>query len=242
MGGQVSPKPAANALRSYPALAQLDFLVRVNENSSARHLVLAHHRELETPSRKRQTGRAHHPLTFRRTPMKGKPFVVLGTMLLVFTLCTVAIGQDKATPQEIVDKVHQAADSLSKSAASPAGEASLTPFNQKESPWVWKDSYIFVLDCSKNTIAAHPIKAELVGKDTTKMADTKGRAFFGDLCAAKQKPTGAWVEYWWPKPGEKEGSRKIGYAQLAPGTPYVVAAGIYDDKVTIAELEKLTAK
>ena len=171
-----------------------------------------------------------------------KVFVVLGMILLVVALPSLAMGQEKATAQEIVNRVQQAADTLSKLATSPTGEASLTPFNQKDGPWVWKDTYIFVLDCSKNTMAAHPIKPELVGKDTTQMTDTKGNKFFGQLCAAKQTPSGAWVEYWWPKPGEKEGSRKISYALQARGTPYVVGAGIYDDRATIAELEKLTTK
>jgi hypothetical protein len=43
------------------------------------------------------------------------------------------------------------------------------------------------------------------------------------------------------KPGEKEGSRKVSYLLSAKGTPYVVGAGIYDDKATIAELSKLTS-
>jgi cytochrome c len=79
-----------------------------------------------------------------------------------------------------------------------------------------------------------------VGKDTTSIKDTKGTPFFGQLCEATKKPSGVWVEYWWSKPGEKEGSRKISYALNARGTPYVAAAGIYDDKATIADLEKLT--
>jgi len=42
--------------------------------------------------------------------------------------------------------------------------------------------------------------------------------------------------------GEKEGSRKVSYHLSAKGTPYVVAAGIYDDKASIAELSKLSNK
>jgi len=34
--------------------------------------------------------------------------------------------------------------------------------------------------------------------------------------------------------------RKICYFLSAKGTPYVLAAGIYDDKATIAELSKLS--
>ncbi len=170
-----------------------------------------------------------------------KTLVVLGVALFVFGVSHAAAGQEKATPQEIVNKVQDAANTLAKAATAKAGEASLTQFNQKESQWVWKDSYIFVVDCASNTMAAHPIKPELVGKDTSTIKDTKGNAFFGQLCEATKKPSGVWVEYWWPKPGAKEGSRKISYAVNARGTPYVAAAGIYDDKATIAELEKLTS-
>lgn len=171
----------------------------------------------------------------------GKIFVALGVFSFVFGVCNIAVGQEKATPQEIIAKVQEASNTLAKAAAAKSGEASLTQFSQKESPWVWKDSYVFVLDCSSNVMAAHPIKPELVGKDTTSMKDTKGTAIFGQLCEATKKPSGVWVEYWWSKPGEKEGSRKISYALNAIGTPYVLAAGIYDDKATIADLEKLTS-
>jgi hypothetical protein len=41
--------------------------------------------------------------------------------------------------------------------------------------------------------------------------------------------------------GEKQGSRKVSYALKAGDTPYIVGAGIYDDKTTMAELEKLTS-
>ena len=172
----------------------------------------------------------------------SRMLAVFAVVLLVLALSNSAQGQATATPQEIVHKVHEAASSLAKAGAAKAGEASLTQFNQKQSPWVWKDTYIFVLDCTANTMAAHPIKPELVGKDISKMTDTKGTAFFGDLCAATKKPSGVWVEYWWPKPGEKEGSRKISYALRAENTPYVVGAGTYDEKATIAELEKISAR
>ncbi|HEV8524688.1 MAG TPA: cache domain-containing protein [Terriglobales bacterium] len=172
----------------------------------------------------------------------SKTLVVLGVAILVFALSSLAVGQEKATPQEIVNKVQQAASTLAKSAEAKPGEASLTQFNQKDSPWVWKDSYIFVLDCSKPALAAHPIKPELIGKDVTTMKDTKGNAFFGQLCDATKKPSGVWVEYWWPKPGATEGSRKISYALKAGNTPFVVGAGIYDDNISIQQLEKLTTK
>ena len=69
---------------------------------------------------------------------------------------------------------------------------------------------------------AHPIKPELVGIDFMSIKDTKGNNVFPrDFCDAAKKPSGVWFEYWWPKPGEKEGSRKIAYGLSAKGTPYV---------------------
>jgi signal transduction histidine kinase len=52
---------------------------------------------------------------------------------------------------------------------------------------------------------------------------------------------GVWTVYGWPKPGEKESSRKVSYHLSAQATPYVVSAGIYDDNASIAELSKLTS-
>ncbi len=166
----------------------------------------------------------------------SKILVVLAVAFLIVALSSVAEGQDKATTQEVVAKVREAASTLSKT-------GDLAPFNQKQGPWVWKDTYIFVDDCDKKVVVAHPIKPEQVGQDIMSIKDTRGKNLYPDpqgFCDAAKKPSGVWIEYWWPKPGEKEGSRKISYYLGAKGTPYVVGAGIYDDKATIAELSKLT--
>jgi len=162
-------------------------------------------------------------------------FVVLATLPIV-ALSSVAVGQDRATAREVVAKIRAAARTLSKT-------GDLAPFNQQHGPWVWKDTYVFVVDCDKKVIAAHPIKPELVGQDYTSLKDTKGKNTFPEgWCNAAKKPSGVWIEYWWPKPGETDGSRKLSYSLAAKGTPYVVGAGIYDDKATIADLSRLTGK
>ena len=163
-----------------------------------------------------------------------KILVVLAAAFLVVALSSVAVGQDKATAQEVIAKVREAASTLSKT-------GDLAPFNQKQGPWVWKDTYIVVLDCDKKIEVAHPIKQELVGTAIKSIKDTKGKEVVPEgLCDEAKKPSGVWIEYWWPKPGEKEGSRKLTYCLSAKGTAYVVAAGVYDDKATIAELSKLS--
>ncbi len=48
---------------------------------------------------------------------------------------------------------------------------------------------------------------------------------------------GGWFEYPFPKPGEKGPSRKVTYMLAVPGTPYVVGAGVYDETVTLEQLQ-----
>jgi cytochrome c len=165
-------------------------------------------------------------------------FAGAAVAVLNIALCTVAVGQDHATAQEVVSKVREAASTLAKT-------GDLAQFNQKQGPWVWKDSYIFVLNCDKMTQAAHPLRPDLRGTEISSIKDPKGNAIFPnpkDVCEAARKPSGTWVEYSWAKPGEKVGSRKVSYLLSAKGTPYVVAAGVYDDKASIAELSKLSMK
>lgn len=169
-----------------------------------------------------------------------KALLVLGAALLVAGFVRTAAGQDRATPEEIVSQVQDAARTLAKSARTEPRADALAPFDQKQGPWVWKNTYVFVVDCAQAIIAAHPANPELVGKDATSLLDTQGHPFFYQVCDALKKPNGIWLQYWWPKPGQKEGSRKISYALRAGNTSYVVGAGVYDDKLTIVELEKLT--
>ncbi len=164
--------------------------------------------------------------------------VLLGTLLLA-GIAVNAAEQDKATPQELVAKVRDAGSALAKSSQQPGGP-NLAQFDEKQGPWVWKDTYIFVVDCGQGIIAAHPVNPELRGKSITNILDSKGTPFFWQVCDALKRPSGVWFQYWWPKPGQKQGSRKISYALRAGNTSYVVGAGVYDDKANIADLQKLT--
>src|ERR1035438_295629 len=128
----------------------------------------------------------------KRFHMKNsKIFALVAVALISVALCTVAVGQDHATAQEVVAKVREAASTLSKT-GDPA------QFNQKEGPWVWKDTYIFIDDCDKKVVAAHPLKPEQIGQDMGSIKDPKGNNIFPNpkaLCEAARKPSGTWAEY-----------------------------------------------
>lgn len=151
-----------------------------------------------------------------------------------------AAADDVASPEEVVAKVWAASRFLNEKGASGIAE-----FNNTSGRWVWKDSYVFVYDCRLDRMVAHPLRPDLVGRPLMQITDNNGRFIFRDLCKAGGEKRGGWVEYLWTKPGAGSVSRKISYAlgaDIAFATGIQVAAGVYDDKASAAELAKLTDK
>ncbi|MCB2184981.1 MAG: cache domain-containing protein [Deltaproteobacteria bacterium] len=56
------------------------------------------------------------------------------------------------------------------------------------------------------------------------------------MCDGAKDPKGRWVEYMWPRKKGEQPSRKIAFIIQVPGQPYQVAAGIYNDTITLDEL------
>jgi signal transduction histidine kinase len=157
-------------------------------------------------------------------------------MICAALICMAATtrADETAAPGEVVQKVRDAAAFLSS-----AGEDGLQEFMDQNSRWVWKDTYVFVLDCEKGVNAAHPIKPKMVGMKQVGLRDTDGKLFFAEFCNVAKRAKGGWVTYMWPKVGEKTPSRKITYVMQVPGTPYQVGAGIYDANAVMADLDNL---
>jgi len=158
----------------------------------------------------------------------------------VAAFCTLGLSAgawaaDAATADEVVGKVKEAAAEVKAKA-----DVALTEFDKKDGKWAWKDTYVWVLDCTNGVVKAHP-NEKVKGM---KLADLKDKATDKEigtaLCAAAKKANGGWVEYMWTKPGAEGHHRKVAYV-LAAGN-YAVSAGVYDDKLTAKELEAKSAK
>jgi cytochrome c len=174
--------------------------------------------------------------------MPLKPFRILLLVVSTALACPGmphAAGSDQATPEEVVQKVRDAASYLTQ-----AGEAGLGKFRGKGSAYVWKDSYVFVSDCDKGILLAHPTMPEREGQPIA-AGPTYGGVTAAERavaqCAAARKPGGGWFEYPFPKPGEREPSRKLTYMLAVPGAPYIVGAGVYDDTATLEQLEHVSS-
>ena len=157
------------------------------------------------------------------------------------------VAGDAATPQEVIAKVKEAAAYLAKN-----GESGLKTFDSMDSPFVWKDTYVFVYDCAAGiAYVAHPVPASKPQKlDEDK--DATGRLVGRDFCKAATRHGGGWVAYMWHKPVKVEGaeqltyakqpSRKVTYLLSVKGQPYEVGAGIYNDTATVKDLDALLTK
>lgn len=148
------------------------------------------------------------------------------TLVLMLGLClAVTAFADKATKQEVIAKVKEAAKMIT----NEGQDAAFAEINNKKGKFVWKDTYVFVVDL-EGVLAARPFRPQGIGMN---LMDWKDR---GDsprypikemVDLAKDKGEG-WVEYMWPKPGEETPSKKISYVYKVPGTIFIVGAGIYE--------------
>ena len=156
---------------------------------------------------------------------------IVTLLSLIFFLSPVGLqAEEKATVQEVYDLVVKAAGVVSE-----LGEDSLDEFNKPNGTFVFKDTYAFVIDCETMTLVGHPM-AKARGTSTKAHKCMKTGRFIMADCGEVDPVKGSWVEYWWSKPGSDEPHRKLGFYLPVKGTHYLVAAGIYDDNVSLEEL------
>lgn len=145
-------------------------------------------------------------------------------IVAILTTCFAAlVCAEQATKDEVVAKCEEAVKLIQEKGIDEATQT----IGNKEGPFVWKDTYVFLMDLDGKMIA-HPIKPELTQQDTlTDVKDTDGKPLFVEFIEVAGTKGEGWVDYMWPKPGEDQPVAKSSYIQLVPGTPYFVGAGIY---------------
>ncbi|MGA2226116.1 MAG: cache domain-containing protein [Syntrophobacteraceae bacterium] len=145
----------------------------------------------------------------------------------------VASASTKATAQMIVDKVNDACALLEKE-----GQAAFPKFLGKDSPFIFAGTYISIHDL-EGFVLLHPVKAKMNGQHLMDLKDADGKLIYvAEDKIAKEKGAG-WVDYMWPKPGEKTASHKVTYAKLCrmDGKEVVLACGAND--MSEAEINEL---
>jgi len=146
-------------------------------------------------------------------------------LLCLFSLPALAadVPQSKEA-KEIVALVDKAA-ALTES----KGKSAFPEFKKKNSDWLKGDTYIFIADMS-GTLLMHPANPELETKNILDLKDANGKVFMREFIETAKTKGSGWVDYVWPKSGEKNPSKKQSYikrAKMPNGEMVLVGAGIY---------------
>lgn len=148
---------------------------------------------------------------------------VIMLLVLVMAVLGTSVAGEQATKEECIAKAKAAAKLFKEMSR----EAALEKLNQKESEYVWKDTYVFVSDLKVGTILAHPVKPGLIGKSLAGIKDVNGKLFFAECMTTAKNEGEGWISYMWPKPGDKKPSPKNTYVFRVPGDTIFTAAGVY---------------
>jgi len=109
----------------------------------------------------------------------------------------VTTSSDPLTTDLIEKKVKEACELLGQK-----GEAAFPEFQGKDSNFIYAGTYIWIHD-QNGIMRMHPIKYKLNGKNLINLTDSTGKLFFAVMNEVCEEKGSGWVDYMWPKPGDK---------------------------------------
>jgi signal transduction histidine kinase len=104
-------------------------------------------------------------------------------------------------------------------------EATIAEINKKDGPFVAGDIYVFAQKMD-GTMAAHPIRADLIGKNQMDLKDETGKEFIKEFVKVVKEKGSGWVDYMWPKKAGEKPSAKTTYVLKVDDKTFV-GAGVY---------------
>ncbi len=130
-----------------------------------------------------------------------------------------------ATKDECVAKTKESAAMVNEKGL----DAAVAEINKKDGKFVWKDTYVFLMDLDGKMLA-HPMSPALIGKNLLDMKDKgePGKLLFKEFVEAAKGKGEGWVDYMWTNPGDPKPRKKVTYIYRVPGKALFVGAGIYE--------------
>ena len=110
------------------------------------------------------------------------------------------------------------------------GREAFPEFKKRGGEWYKGDTYLFVADMKGITLMNAGFPDE-DGENRLDFKDANGKAFIREIIEMLKKQDSGWVDYAWPKPGDRKPSKKTAYVKktkLGKEVVYV-GAGIYLD-------------
>ena len=139
---------------------------------------------------------------------------VLGSMLSILALFYFVgpcFAQEGATKKECVAKVEEAEKLVKKIGLQPA----LEKIMEKNSPYKWKDSYVFCMGDDMGMLLAHPL-ARFIGFPMKNFKDADGKQPFVKVIEEIKTKKKGWVQYYYRPAGADIPKRKIVYYLKVP--------------------------
>ena len=156
--------------------------------------------------------------------MRNLAVLFVSLFLGLFLTQTVSAAE-VASREECIAMCKAAAKMIAENKA-----AGIAEVGKPKGKFVWKDSYVFLMDKSGKMLA-HPFSPQLLKKDSL-LADTdynkvKPKKIFVEFVDVAFKNGEGWVDYKWPKPDKKIPSDKFTFIYRVGWTDMFVGAGTY---------------
>ena len=152
-----------------------------------------------------------------------KTLIRTAVLGLAVSLAAPGWAQQAASKEECVMKCQEAAALITTKGL----PAAIKDISEPKGPFVWKDSYVFLMNLDGKMLA-HPMQPELTQlPHTLLITDPTDKAIFVSFVNLARNTGHGWVEYMWPRPGKTSLSKKITYIYRVPGKDVLVGAGIY---------------
>lgn len=157
--------------------------------------------------------------------MKSKYlFLALG-LLACLQIPVLAHAEENATRVEIIEMCKKAEELLLVNK-----EAGIAAIADPKGQFVWKNTYVFLMDFDGNMLA-HPMIPQLTEKGplfhVSDKNPKKPKMIFVDFVDIAKKNGEGWLWYMWPKPNSREPVDKFTYIRRVGFTDLLVGAGIY---------------
>ena len=156
--------------------------------------------------------------------MKRFSRVVMG-IVVGLLIAGGAWAAETGTKEECVAKTKEAG----KMVTDKGLEATIAEVNKKDGKFVWKDTYVFLMDLDGKMIA-HPMSPALIGKNVLDMKDKgePGKLLFVEMVGVAKGKGEGWVDYMWINPGDPKPRKKVTYIYRVPGKNVFAGAGVYE--------------
>ncbi len=146
--------------------------------------------------------------------------VMLAVMGVVVFFTSVAVADEKATKEECVTKVAEAA----KMVREVGVDAAIQKLSDESGPYRWKDSYVFCIEDGDGKMLAHPIPA-FIGYAMKNFRDLDGKQPFVEVLDVVKTKKDGWVKYKVRPRGENDPKMKNTYFLKVPGEKIILSAG-----------------